>query len=531
VSAEGLAEGDLEFDVCGFFLATEPGAEDLVALGGGEGGFDAFAHGIAIGAFAEFFVLEDDEEDTGVDRDGFGDGAGGEELGFADDFGSVGEAGRGSVGVEVGEGGDGEVFGLGEVGEFFAFFESFVEFLAGVVDGGGHSFAGFLVEEAGADLFFHFSEFLLLRFFDGNEFADVVAFVTFDGVGNGAFAEGEIEAFFDEGACGFEGLWSGVLGEGGGVFDFEFGFGSECFEFGAGLEGLVSEGADGFDVIGLFLVFGGGVFDFVEAFGVGEEDPADGAFFGGFEGVFFLVVGFLDFGVFDFDVLFEVIEFEFDGGAFEGLVHGGVALLGGEGGGGVVFGDEVFEFGEADVVFDEFEEVAGADAIGAEHFFDHGGLAGVELAVFLEGGEILHGFHGLVIGGVDAELLHLFFEDKEVEGEVERGAVAGFEVPGSVHEAHGELEHAEAGGDHVETLGAFGLSPGVVFAVDGEGFVGAGRSGVAVIGASVAAPDSEADDDDEGEEPEKGAAVTTEEFEHGIKEVGVGSEIGGAVCP
>jgi hypothetical protein len=25
--------------------------------------------------------------------------------------------------------------------------------------------------------------------------------------------------------------------------------------------------------------------------------------------------------------------------------------------------------------------------------------------------------------------------------------------------------------------------------------------------------------------------VTTEEFEHGIKEVGVGSEIGGAVCP
>ena len=512
-------------------MATEPGAEDLVALGGGEGGFDAFAHRIAIGAFAEFFVLKDDEKDTGVDRDGFGNGAGGEELGFADDFGSVGEAGRGSVGVEVGEGGDGEVFGLGEVGEFFAFFESFVEFLAGVIDGGGHGFAGFLVEEAGADLLFYFSEFLLLRFLDGNEFADVVAFVAFDGVGDGAFAEGEIEAFFDEGACGFEGLWSGVLGEGGGVFDFEFGFGSESLEFGAGLEGLVSEGADGFDVIGLLLVFGCGVFDFVEAFGIGEEDPADGAFFGGFEGVFFLVVGLLDFSVFDFDVLFEVIEFEFDGGAFEGLVHGGVALLGGKGRGGVVFGDEVFELGEADVVFDEFEEVAGADAIGAEHFFDHGGLAGVELTVFLEGGEILHGFHRLVIGGVDAELFHLFFEDEEVEGEVERGAVAGFEVPGSVHEAHGELEHAEAGGDHVEALGALGLSPGVVFAVDGEGFVGAGRSGVAVIGASVAAPDSEADDDDEGEEPEKGAAVTTEEFEHGIKEVGVGSEIGGAVCP
>ena len=183
----------------------------MVALGGGEGGFDAFAHGIAIGAFAEFFVLKDDKEDAGGDGDGFGDGAWGEELGFTDDFGRVGEAWRGGIGVEVGEGGDGEVFGLREVGEFFAFFESFVEFLAGVIDGGGHGFAGFLVEEAGADLFFHFSEFLLLRFFDGNEFADVVALVAFDGVGDGAFAEGEIETFLGEGACGVEGLWSGVL--------------------------------------------------------------------------------------------------------------------------------------------------------------------------------------------------------------------------------------------------------------------------------------------------------------------------------
>jgi hypothetical protein len=85
VWGEKLAEGDLEFDVGGFFLATEPGAEDLVALGGGEGGFDAFAHGIAIGAFAEFFVLKDDKENAGGDGDGFGDGAWGDELGFADE--------------------------------------------------------------------------------------------------------------------------------------------------------------------------------------------------------------------------------------------------------------------------------------------------------------------------------------------------------------------------------------------------------------------------------------------------------------